>query len=63
MPLTGRGEVEYRKFFVEFSGGGVVGFCGVDFIVEIANGFAFTIIGYPNNPFLCSFLPAHSFIF
>jgi hypothetical protein len=48
---------------VILSGGGVVGFCGVGFIVEEANGFAFTIIGYLNTPFLCSFLEAHPFVF
>ena len=56
-------EIQHCKFTVVFFGGFIIGFCGFDFIVEKSNGFAFAIMGYLNVPFLCSFLPAHSFIF
>ncbi len=41
----------------------IIGLGGFDFVVERADSLAFAIMAYLNIPFLCSFLPAYSFIF
>ncbi len=46
-----------------FFGGGVVGFCGFDFIVEITNCFAFAVKIYLHIPFLSVFVPRNTLVF
>ncbi len=41
----------------------IIGFCGVDFIVEKSNGFALAIKAYPDLPYLSVFVPGYSFVF
>lgn len=56
-------EVQDGKFFMILPCCIIVSLGGFDFVVERADGFAFAIMGYLDIPFLCSLLPAHSFIF
>jgi hypothetical protein len=46
-----------------FFGSLIVGFCGLDFIVEKTNSFAFVVVAYPDVPLLCVLVPGYSLVF
>ena len=46
-----------------FLSGFVIGFCGLDFIVEKSNGFALAVKAYPDLPYLSVFVPGYAFVF
>ena len=43
-------------------GGGVIGFCGLDFIVKITNLFSFAIVTNNDSPFVGVFAIPNAFI-
>ena len=46
-----------------FSGGVVVGLCGIDLVIEVAETVGFFIGGYLGGPFFIFFVPIDAFIF
>lgn len=61
--IGSRIKVCYGKFFMVFLSRFIIRFCGLDFIVEKSNGFAFVVVAYPDVPLLCVLVPGYSLVF
>jgi len=57
------GEIGYGEFLMIFSGGIVISFCGVEFIVEIAEGDCAAVDSYSGVPFALYLVPGDALVF
>lgn len=56
-------EIEYGEFLMVFFGCLVICLCGLDFVVKLADVFAFVVVAYLDLPFLISFGPVNALVF
>jgi len=56
-------EIQNSEFLVILLSGFVIGFCGVDFVVEVADVFVYAVVAYLDIPFPLGFVPGNTFVF
>ncbi len=56
-------EIQDGELRVVFFGRLIIGFCGFDFVVEVAEAFVYAVVAYLDIPFPLGFVPGNTFVF